>query len=131
MKSRHLLMIAGVILATAAGPALAHHSAAQYDRARPLVIKGQVKDLQWANPHSLLEIEAAGSAGKRVNWLIELEGPKVMTREGWTLHSVLPGDEVTARIMPLKDGRPGARLVELQRADGSTFHLFTPRATGA
>jgi hypothetical protein len=130
MKSK-LLTLVGLNLALLAGPALAHHSASQYDRAHPLVIKGQVKDMQWSNPHSWLEIEAAGSAGKRVSWLIELEGPKVMTREGWTLHSVLPGDEVTARIMPLKDGRPGARLVELQRADGSTFHLFTPRATGA
>ena len=67
MKSK-LLTLVGLSLALLAGPALAHHSASQYDRARPLVIKGQVKDMQWSNPHSWLEIEAAGSAGKRVSF---------------------------------------------------------------
>jgi len=125
MKS-HSLALAGLALAAMAAPAAAHHSSAQYDRTRPMVLQGLVKDLQWASPHSFIEIETRDGAGK---WLVELEGPSVMVREGWTLHSVLPGDEVTARVMPLKDGRSGARLIELRRSDGTAFHLFTPRST--
>jgi len=118
--------IAALVLAVgAAPPAGAHHSAALYDRSRPIVLKGVVKVLSWGNPHSWLELQTQGS--KPTSWTIELEGPSVMQREGWSSHSLLPGDKVTARVMPLKDGRPGARLIDVRRADGTTLYLFTPR----
>ena len=123
--------VAAVAAATTmlAAPASAHHSAAVYDRSRTLVLKGVVKELSWGNPHSWVEIETAGA--KPTSWTIELEGPSVMQREGWSSHSLLPGDRVTARVMPLKDGRPGARLIDVKRADGTMLYLFTPRQTGA
>lgn len=132
--SRQVFTLAGIAGASAllaVAPAAAHHSSASYDRAKPVVLTGQVKELQWTNPHSWIEMEAQGPNGRAVQWLIELEGPKVMVREGWSLHSLLPGDRITARVMPLKDGRPGARLIELTRADGTKLHLFTPRVRGA
>lgn len=114
-----------VLAAGLAAPASAHHSAALYDRSRPIVLKGVVKELSWSNPHSWLEIQTEGS--RPTSWTIELEGPSVMQREGWSSHSLLPGDRITARVMPLKDGRPGARLIDVRRADGATLYLFTPR----
>lgn len=120
--------LAGLTLAAAAfGPAAAHHSAALYDRANPIVLKGVVKDLQWMNPHSWIELVGAPNGGKTVAWTIEMEGPDVMQREGWSRHSLAPGDRVVMRVMPLKDGRPGARLVEVTKSDGTMLYLFTPR----
>jgi hypothetical protein len=121
---------AGLALAAAAvAPASAHHSAAIYDRAHPITLKGVIKELQWMNPHGWIEV-IAQDGSKTTAWTIEMEGPNVMQREGWSRHSLLPGDRVTAVVMPLKDGRPGARLVEVTKADGTTLHLFTPRAGG-
>ncbi len=125
-----LFALTGLALASAALPASAHHSAAVYDRAHPITLRGVIKDMQWTNPHSWIEFVSSGD-GKTTAWTIEMEGPNVMQREGWSRHSLLPGDKVVAVVMPLKDGRPGARLIEVIKADGTTLHLFTPRQGGA
>lgn len=114
-------------LAASAAPASAHHSSAIYDRGRPIVLKGVIRELQWTNPHGWFEVLSTPESGKPVAWTIEMEGPVVMQREGWSRNSLMPGEKVTMRVMPLKDGRPGARLIELTKADGTVLHLFTPR----
>jgi hypothetical protein len=129
MKARlsALGVLAACAAAALAAPASAHHSAAIYDRSRPMVLEGVIKELQWANPHSWIEVLATGKGGKATPWTIEMEGPIVMQREGWSRHSLMPGDHIVARVMPLKDGRPGARLIEVTKPDGTVLHLFTPR----
>jgi hypothetical protein len=112
-------------------PAAAHHSSALYNRAKPITLKGVVKKLQWMNPHGWIELLGAAEGGKPMEWTIEMEGPIVMQREGWSRDSLMPGDRITARVMPLKDGRPGARLIDVIKSDGTVLHLFTPRALGA
>jgi hypothetical protein len=121
-------LAAGAGLLAVAGGASAHHSAALYDRARPIVLKGVVKDLQWMNPHSWIEVLGSANGGKPIDWTVEMEGPNVMQREGWSRNSLTPGEKVTMRVMPLKDGRPGARLIEVTKSDGTVLYLFTPRA---
>lgn len=127
-------LLAGFVFCTvaiASGGAGAHHSSALYDREKPVTLKGVVKDMQWMNPHSWIEVLAATDGGKPTGWTIEMEGPNVMQREGWSRRSLLPGDRITAKVMPLKDGRPGARLIEVTKADGTVLYLFTPRVGGA
>jgi hypothetical protein len=114
----------------AAAPASAHHSAAIYDRNHPITLKGVIKDMQWQNPHGWIEVLTGPEAGKTQAWTIEMEGPNVMQREGWSRFSLMPGDRISAVVMPLKDGRPGARLVEVTKSDGTVLHLFTPRQGG-
>jgi hypothetical protein len=126
-----LFALIGLAFVATAVPASAHHSAAIYDRAHPITLRGTIKELQWMNPHGWIEVLATSDGGKVSSWTIEMEGPNVMQREGWSRHSLLPGDRVTAVVMPLKDGRPGARLVEVTKADGTVLHLFTPRPAGA
>lgn len=127
MTTRLALLAASLSLTAA--PALAHHSAALYDRDHPIVLKGTVEDLQWLNPHGWIDVLSNGA--KPVRWMIEMEGPIVMQREGWARDSVVPGERVVVRAMPLKDGRPGARLITLTKANGTVLYLFTPRAPGA
>ena len=135
MMTRHCVrpaLLAGLILSLSAPavlPAAAHHSAALYDRDKPLVLKGVVKDMQWMNPHSWIEVLGTTDGGKPTEWTIEMEGPNVMQREGWSRNSLAPGDRITARVMPLKDGRPGARLIDVTKSDGTVLYLFTPRTT--
>lgn len=121
-----LFALAAATLAVAA-PADAHHSAAIYDRARPLTLSGVIREMQWTNPHGWIEVLGTTDRSKPTAWTIEIEGPIIMQREGWSRNSVVLGEKVVVKMMPLKDGRPGARLIELIKADGTVLHLFTPR----
>lgn len=131
--ARRIRMIAPAAAALAAllagaAPAAAHHSATIYDRMRTLTLNGVVRDLQWSNPHGAIDMIATLQNGKPMPWTIEMEGPIVMEREGWSRNSLMPGDRIVARVMPLKDGRSGARLIDITKADGTVLRMFTPRA---
>ncbi|HET6963090.1 MAG TPA: DUF6152 family protein, partial [Terriglobia bacterium] len=51
-KKSLLCVIAGLGILVAALPTLGHHSfAAQYDRSKPITLKGTVSKVEWMNPH--------------------------------------------------------------------------------
>lgn len=57
----------GMVLAAAALalPAVAHHSAAQFDFSQTVMIEGTVKVIEVRNPHIKLNLEVANDAGTR------------------------------------------------------------------
>jgi hypothetical protein len=90
------------VLAAAAGllawglPALAHHSgAAVFDNTKKIDLTGVVTKVEWVNPHAHFYIDVKDSAGKVINWNLELASPSILVRNGWTRHSVKEGDTVT------------------------------------
>jgi hypothetical protein len=117
-----LPFVAAVSLAAilGSGAAWAHHSfSAEFDRSKPIDITGTVTKVEWMNPHARFYVDSAGKDGKKVNWNFELTSPNVLIRQGWTRHSLRPGDTVTvkgfraklatnvgsATTVKLKDGR--------------------------
>ena len=42
--------------------ATAHHSTAEFDYTKQVTIKGRVKEVQWTNPHSFIQLLVAGRA---------------------------------------------------------------------
>ena len=128
MKSA-LFALCGVSLAlAAAAPASAHHSGAMFDRTKEVTLVGTIKELQWTNPHSWIEVMVPDATGKQVQWSFEMEGPNVMHRQGWNAKTIKPGDHVTIVGRPLKDGRPGASYVSIKLPDG---RILGRGATGA
>jgi Family of unknown function (DUF6152) len=110
--SKHAAAIAAVAVGVAAVlPATAHHSFATYDRTKTVTIKGTVKTFQWTNPHCVIwvVIQPAGG-GDPQEWSIETTSPGVLTRSGWTRHSLNPGDRVSVEFSPLRDGSHGGGL---------------------
>jgi hypothetical protein len=111
MKRALITIILGAGTAGAALPALAHHSFAAYERTKTLNLKGTVKTFQWTNPHCviwvLIEPEGGGAPQE---WSIETTSPGVLTRSGWTRHSLNPGDKVSVEFNPLRDGSRGGGL---------------------
>ena len=110
--SKHAAAIAAVAVGVAAVlPAAAHHSFATYDRTKTVTIKGTVKTFQWTNPHCVIwvVIQPAGG-GDPQEWTIETTSPGVLTRSGWTRHSLNPGDRVSVEFNPLRDGSHGGGL---------------------
>jgi hypothetical protein len=94
--------------------AAAHHSFAQFDATRELTVKGQVLSFDWTNPHSWLHLMVRDSkTGETVRWDIEGGSPSGLARQGWTRHSIKPGDAATVVIHPLRRGGPGGSWVRV------------------
>jgi hypothetical protein len=99
----------------------AHHSAIAYDRNADVELTGTVREFQYTNPHSWLYIQVVDKAGQTVDWGFEAEGPSTLLRAGIKVSLLKPGEKVTVKGHPLKDGRPAAILVSVTKADGSVL----------
>ena len=99
-------------------PLLAHHGNAAYDDTRTITLKGTVTQWAWANPHCVLHIDVADSSGQVVSWIVETENPTSMFNIGWTKDSMKPGDKVTVTAMPVKNGQPIGRIVDVLLPSG-------------
>jgi hypothetical protein len=114
-----LLMVVLVAAVTiACRPALAHHGAAAYDVSKTATIKGTVKTWNWSNPHCLLFVDATDDAGQVVQWIFETQNPLSMSNLGWGNDSFKPGDQITVRATPAKNGRPIGLVVDVVQANG-------------
>ena len=116
MKSRLIVLIAGLGLVVTAAPIAAHHSfAAEYDAKQPVTLKGPVTKVEWTNPHARFYVDVKDDKGTVTNWNLELASPNVLTRQGWTRKSLNVGDVVTVEGSLAKDGSKmaNARLVTL------------------
>jgi hypothetical protein len=122
MKKTILALGASALLLSAAGAASAHHSGAMFDRTKEVSLVGTVKEFQYTNPHSWLVVNIPDASGKVTEWSFEAEGPSTLLRSGIKRSSLMPGDKVTVKGHPLKDGRPGAGLMSVTKADGTVLN---------
>jgi len=117
MRLPKFLLLA--VPALLAGAASAHHSFSMFDRSTNLVLNGTVKDFQWTNPHSWIEVLVKDPSGKTIEWGCAMGSPGNLLRTGWKPHSLVPGDAVTVTINPMKDGERAGSVVSVYRADGT------------
>jgi uncharacterized protein DUF6152 len=111
---RHSMISIGVFMvltvaATGISQVVAHHSASKYDMTRSEVLKGNVVELRWVNPHVTLK-GALKSGDAQAVWVIETTSPGNLTRvdEGWQRDTVKPGEAVEVVFHPLRES--GRRL---------------------
>jgi hypothetical protein len=98
--------------------ALAHHSFAMYELTKTLTFKGTVKTMQWTNPHVVIWVLVQPESGAAAQeWSFETTSPGVLTRSGWTRHSIKPGDRVSIAFHPLRDGSHGGGLDSVTLVD--------------
>ena len=120
MKKLSLTLLAATICAVA--PASAHHSYAMFDAANLVTVDATVKEFQWTNPHSWLQVMVLDDKGVAQEWSLELGPLVVLRRWGWKPHSLNPGDKVKVSINPLRDGTHGGRLTSIVMPDGKTLN---------
>jgi hypothetical protein len=118
-----LLATIALALPMAAGPALAHHSFAMFDRTHPAVIEGTVKELQWTNPHVWIQIMVPDGKGGEDEWGVECTSINFLSRMGWTRTTLKPGDKVKLTIYPLRDGSHGGQFGGLSEINGGAVNL--------
>ena len=100
-------------------PLFGHHSFAAFDMSKTITVSGVVKEFQWTNPHSWIQMMVTDPSGNAVEWSIETSAPSSLVRQGWKPRTLKPGDQITVTTHPLRDGRPGGSLVSAMLADGT------------
>jgi hypothetical protein len=108
----------GAMLLAFSTPALVHHSGAMFDRDKVINITGTVTEFNWTNPHASFRVDVPNAAGKVESWAIEMNSPNNLVHLGWKRSSIKAGDKVTAKINPLRDGRPGGLYIGITLPDG-------------
>jgi hypothetical protein len=112
-KTWRILALAAAAMAGAT-PVSAHHSFALFDAQKSMTLEGRVKQFQWTNPHTWIQLMVVDSSGKEAEWSIEASSAITMSRQGWTRAALKPGDHVVVVIHPLKDGTRGGSLVSAE-----------------
>jgi hypothetical protein len=119
MRAKVAVMIACAGMLASALPVFAHHSfAAEYDASKPVELHGTVTKMEWTNPHARIYIDVKDASGKVTNWNLELASPNVLSRNGWTRHSLKEGDVITVSGSRAKDGDNLANARSVVLADG-------------
>ena len=98
-----------------------HHAATMFDTTKVIEITAKVKELQWTNPHIWIQIEVQSADGVRQEWSIEGGGPNSLSRQGWRPTTFKPGETVTLRINPMRDGTNAGLFVGVKFSDGKTL----------
>jgi hypothetical protein len=116
LKMKSLRVVLLVVLA--AVPVLAHHGGAAYD-AKTIVLTGTVKQFQFTNPHSWIQVDVQDQTGKVVEWSLEWGSPNTLSRQGVHPSTFPVGAKGTFKIHPMKSGAPLASFVAAKFEDGT------------
>jgi hypothetical protein len=110
------LTILGVL---AAGGIAAHHSPAMlFDLSREITVSGVVTEYQFGNPHLRVYFDV-DNAGTIEKWMAEGGSRTVLFRKGWDGTEFAPGDRVSMRGHPTRDGSKVVHLQYVTLPDGS------------
>lgn len=122
LSTRISSVLAALLLASAAFPVSAHHSAAPFDMSKQVTLRGIVEKWLWANPHSWLYIRVAKADGSQEVWGLEAGSTGMLARSGWNAGDMKPGDEVTVIVAPARNGQPVGLLNQVQLANGRVLN---------
>jgi hypothetical protein len=113
-----MVLVLGIGASILALPLFAHHGNAAYDTAKNITLKGTVTQWFWANPHCVLRLDVPDEHGQVAQWTAETENPSSMIHYGWAKDSIKSGDQVTVTVIPVKNGNPVGRIIEVVLPDG-------------
>jgi hypothetical protein len=108
MRFKLFVAFAGVV--SAAVSLAAHHSHANYDISKWLVLEGTVKQVIMIAPHSLVYLDVKDEKGETITWALEATNPIGIMGNGVKREDVRAGDTIKVRCHVLRDGAKGCLL---------------------
>jgi hypothetical protein len=126
MKSLHAALVIAVAV-LAVQPVLAHHSGAGFGKDTK-EISGTVKEFQFRNPHSWIQVNVPDANGKMVEWSVEWGSPNQLGREGIRPSTFPPGAKVTIKVHPMASGAPVASFIGAKMSDGKVIGKWDDEA---
>ena len=95
------------LLLAAPFAASAHHSFAMFDADNPVELTGVVTDFKFTSPHAFIMVKVTDKDGSSAVWSLEGVSASSLVRDGWTSKTLKSGDEIKAKVTPLRSGAPG------------------------
>ena len=115
----HFISLAGLLIM--GSQAFAHHGSNAYSDKMVVLKNATVTKFVWANPHCIVQFDAADEHGKVQHWAGEAGSPAALSLLGWTKGAVQPGDMITVYLFPAKSGSPVGRLNQIMLSDGTSL----------
>jgi hypothetical protein len=133
MKSVYtiVLTIGALAILISAQPAAAHHSGAGFDGTKVVEIKGTIKEFQFKNPHTWIQIVVDDGSGKTTEWSLEWGSPNQLGRMGYRPSSFPAGAKVTVRLNPVRNGSPAGGFIAAKFEDGTTIGNWDSKVSGS
>jgi Family of unknown function (DUF6152) len=103
-----------------AATAIAHHSGVEFDSTKVIEITGTVKEFQFKNPHTWIQVLVPDGKGGTVEWSLEWGSPNALGRDGYRPSTFPAGAKLIARLNPMRNGAPGGSFVGGKFEDGKT-----------
>jgi uncharacterized protein DUF6152 len=113
------LLVAGLLVSIQ--PVYAHHSGAEFDMTKTIEITGTVKEFQFKNPHTWIQVMVEDGKSQPVEWSLEWGAPNQLGRQGYRPSTFPAGAKVTMRLHPMKNGAPAGGFVAAKFPDGKTI----------
>lgn len=105
IKTQLPIVLAGVALLLAIGPAWAHHTLiVEYAVSNPITLRGTITKLEWKNPHGWIYLDVKRANGRIEKWAIETGSPYQMEKRGLTKFDLWPGVEIIVGAFRAKNG---------------------------
>jgi hypothetical protein len=121
------LSILGPVMACIANTASAHHAfAAEFDRERPVSLRGRVTEMRWANPHAWIYIDVDNDDGTVTNWALETRAANNLIRLGWRREDLPTGTELVVEAWQARNGTPTASIESVTFSDGRSLFVGSP-----
>jgi hypothetical protein len=112
-------VLLAIVVATLTANARAHHNSAPlYDFSRSVTITGVVTEVRFLNPHARIHLDVTDSSGSARNWLAEGANVIALRLHGWTGEEMKPGDRITVKGAPSRDGTPRVEWSEITLPNG-------------
>ena len=123
MKTTDMLVTGALALAglfVSIPPAVAHHSGAGFNSDKLMELTGTIKEFQFKNPHTWIQVMVEDANGQKVEWSLEWGSPNSLGRQGIRPSTFPPGARATMRLHPMNNGAPAGAFVGAKFADGRT-----------
>jgi len=118
---RAITSLLAVVFFSVGIPVFAHHGTAAFETSKTITMKATVTDWFWANPHCFVKFDFKNDKGEVEHWVVETSNPPDMINKGWSKSTLKPGDEITATVYPVKNGKPIGRIISVLLPNGQTL----------
>jgi hypothetical protein len=98
-----------------------HNSATIYRLSESTTISGVVTEVHFVNPHARILLDVLDESGVSRQWLAEGANIIALRLHGWTGEEVRPGDKITVKGAPSRDGSARIEWTEILLPDGTSL----------
>ncbi len=125
IKRTLAVIFSGWLLAS--GVAMAHHSlSGVYDIRKSGEATGVVQKIEFSNPHGAMTLEVPNADGTKTQWVFTTGSANTLASLGFGKggpNNVLPGDTVTIKYFPARNGKPIGFIRSITLANKKTIEF--------